>query len=299
MAMNDPRWPRANAWLASESAEPELLVVGVPSSRSSLTPSRADLAPLEVRGQVDRFSTFHGELDVDFSTVAVRDVGNWPVSEIDPVPLIGEVMRLAGDLPTAELTLYIGGDNAITRPLAAAETDDLRKLGLITFDAHHDARSLEYGPSNGNPIRGLIEEHGLPGRNVVQIGIHSFSNSDAYHSYCDDAGITTVTVEQVEKIGMRAAVDVAVSQLATTCDSIYVDVDLDVLDRSFAPACPGARPGGLTVRQLSAGVLRAAAHHSVRAMDFVEVDPTLDVNDMTLDVMAHLLLSAVTGFATR
>jgi arginase family enzyme len=103
----------------------------------------------------------------------------------------------------------------------------------------------------------------------------------------------------VEKIGMRAAVDVAVSQLASICDSIYVDVDVDVLDRSFAPACPGARPGGLTVRQLSAGVLRAAAHHSVRAMDFVEVDPTLDVNDMTLDVMAHLLLSAATGFATR
>jgi len=297
--MNDPQWPRANVWLASESPEPELLVVGVPSSRSSLTPSRADLAPLEVRSRLDRFSTFHGELDVDFSTVAVQDVGNWPVSEIDPVPLIGEVMRLAGDLPAVDLTLYVGGDNAITRPLAAAETDDLRKLGLITFDAHHDARSLEGGPSNGNPIRGLIEEHGLPGRNVVQIGIHSFSNSDAYHSYCEDAGITTVTVEQVEKIGMRAAVDVAVSQLASTCDSIYVDVDVDVLDRSFAPACPGARPGGLTVRQLSAGVLRAAAHHSVRAMDFVEVDPTLDVNEMTLDVMAHLLLSAATGFATR
>lgn len=297
--MNDPQWPRANVWLASESPEPELLVVGVPSSRSSLTPSRADLAPLEVRNRLERFSTFHGELDVDFSTVSVQDVGNWPVSEMDPVPLIGEVMRLAGDLPAVDLTLYVGGDNAITRPLAAAETDDLAKLGLITFDAHHDARSLEDGPSNGNPIRGLIEDHGLPGRNVVQIGIHSFSNSDAYHAYCDDAGITTVTVEQVEKIGMRAAVDVAVSQLASTCDSIYVDVDLDVLDRSFAPACPGARPGGLTVRQLSAGVLRAAAHHSVRAMDFVEVDPTLDVNGMTLDVMAHLLLSAATGFATR
>lgn len=299
MVMNDPNWPQANVWLASESPEPELLVVGVPSSRSSLTPSRADLTPLEMRRRLERFSTFHGEIDVDFSTVAVRDMGNWAVSEIGPVPLIGELMRLAGDLPETDLKLYVGGDNAITRPLAAAETNDLARLGMITFDSHHDVRSLSNGPSNGNPIRGLIEEHGLPGRNIVQIGIHSFSNSAHYRAYCDDAGITTVTVEQVEKIGMRAAVDVAVSQLATTCDSIYVDVDIDALDRVYAPGCPGARPGGLTVRQLSEGVRRCAAHHPVRAIDFVEVDATKDVNHATLDVTAHLILTAAAGFSTR
>lgn len=297
--MNDPNWPQANVWLATDSTEPEVLVVGVPSSRSSLTPSRADLTPLELRHRLERFSTFHGEIDLDFSTVTIRDMGNWAVSEIGPVPLIGELMRLAGDLPASELKLYVGGDNAITRPLAAAETDDLSRLGMITFDSHHDVRSLESGPSNGNPIRGLIEEHGLPGRNIVQIGIHSFSNSEHYRAYCDDAGITTVTVEQVEKIGMRAAVDVAVSQLATTCDSIYVDVDVDVLDQVYAPGCAGARPGGLTVRQLAEGVRRCAAHHPVRAMDFVEVDPTRDVNHATLDVTAHLLLTAAAGFATR
>lgn len=297
--MIDPGWPRADVWLASESTSPELVIVGVPSSRSSLTLSRADLAPLRIRDRLDRFSTFHGELDLDFSTVAVRDMGNWPVSEIDPVPLIGELTRRTTDLGDAGLTLFLGGDNAITRPLAAGQADDLSSLGLITFDAHHDVRALDDGPSNGNPIRGLVEEHGLPARNVVQIGIHSFSNSAPYRAYCDDAGITTVTVEQVERIGMKAAVDVALSQLAVTCDSIYVDVDLDVLDRAFAPACPGARPGGLTVRQLSQGVLRCAAHDSVRTMDLVEVDPSLDVGDTTLDVAAHLLLTAAAGLATR
>lgn len=299
MTTTDRHWPRANVWLASESSSPDLTFVGVPSSRSSLTDSRADLAPLKVRDRLERFSTFHGELEVDFSTVEVRDMGNWPVSEIDPVPLVGELMRLSGDLPETDLTLYVGGDNAITRPLAAAHTDDLTKLGLITFDAHHDVRVLDDGPTNGNPIRGLIEEHGLPGRNIVQIGIHSFANSATYHDFCEDAGITTVTVDQVERIGMRAAVDVALNQLATVCETIYVDVDVDVLDRTFAPACPGARPGGLNVRQLSSGVARCASHPAVAAMDFVEVDPSLDESLMTLDVVAHLVLSASAGFATR
>lgn len=295
----DPNWPRANVWLAGESAQPELVVVGVPSSRASLTTSRADLAPLEVRNRLDRFSTFQGEMAVDFSSVEVLDAGNWPVSELDPVPMIGEMQRLTGTLPEAGLTIFLGGDNAITRPLVAAGHGNLDEVGLITFDAHHDVRTLANGPNNGNPIRGLIEEHGLPGRNVVQIGIHSFANSAAYHSYCDEVGITTVSVDQVEKIGMRAAVDVALSQLGATCHSIYVDVDVDVLDQAFAPACPGARPGGLTTRQLAAAVGRCAAHPHVKAMDFVEVDPTLDRDHLTLDTMAHLVLTAAAGFATR
>jgi formiminoglutamase len=295
----DRNWPKANVWLAGEAQDPELVVVGVPSSRSSLTRSRAELAPLEVRDRLDRFSTFHGELAVDFSSVRVLDVGNWPVSELDPLPMIGEMGRLASALPPAGLTIYLGGDNAITRPLVAAGHDDLHRVGLITFDAHHDVRSLEHGPSNGNPIRGLIEEHGLPGQNIVQIGIHSFANSATYRGFCDDVGITTVTVDQVERIGMRATVDVALSQLSATCHSIYVDVDVDVLDQAFAPACPGARPGGLTVRQLATGVARCAAHPHVSAMDFVEVDPTLDRDRLTLDTMAHLFLTSVSGYASR
>lgn len=299
MMTSDPHWPTAGVWMTGEATQPDILVVGVPSSRSSLTESRADLAPLEVRHRLGRFSTYHSELGVDFGSVAVRDAGNWAVSQIDPVPLVGELIRLAKDLPDAQLKLYLGGDNAITRPLAAAESDDLSKVGLITFDAHHDVRVLNDGPSNGSPIRGLVEEHGLPGGNVVQIGIHSFANSADYRAYCDAAGITTVAVDQVERIGMMAAVDVALSQLSATCDSIYVDVDVDVLDAAFAPACPGARPGGLTVRQLAQGVARCAGHPAVTAMDFVEVDPTADIAHQTLDTLAHLTLTAVAGYASR
>lgn len=297
MTVIDPLWPNAGVWLAGDHPEPDVIVVGVPNSRSSLVASNAALAPLETRDRLNRFSTFHSEMGVDLQPVKVRDVGNWPVSELDPVSLVGQLMRLTKDLPRAPLQIFLGGDNAITRPLLASR-GDLGRVGLIAFDAHHDVRALVNGPSNGNPVRGLIEEHGLPGQNVVQIGIHSFANSHAYRRYCDEAGITTVTVDQIEKIGIKTAVDVALNQLSASCDQIYVDIDIDVLDSAFAPACPGARPGGLTVRQLSLGVARCAAHPGVTAMDFVEVDPAADRDHQTIDVMAHLFLSAVSGFAT-
>jgi hypothetical protein len=34
-------------------------------------------------------------------------------------------------------------------------------------------------------------------------------------------------------------------------------------------------------------------------MDFVEVDASIDVGFQTVDVAAHLLLTAIAGFATR
>ena len=299
MTVIDPQWPRAGVWLAGDDPEPDLIVVGVPNSRSSLVQSEAALAPLEMRERLDLFSTFQGETATDLSVVKVRDLGNWPISEVDPVSLVDELGKWARRLPDVALCVYLGGDNAITRPLVAAQSDEPESIGLITFDAHHDVRTLENGPSNGNPIRGLIEEHGLPGRNIVQIGIHSFANSSSYRAYCDQEGVTTVTVSQVEKIGMGSAVDVALSQLSSLCDRIYVDVDIDVLDSVFAPGCPGARPGGLNIRQLAHGVTRCASHPKVRAIDFVEVDPSADRDHQTIDVMAHLFLSAIAGLAAR
>lgn len=298
MPITDPHWPRADVWLAREDDDPAILVVGVPSSKASLSPSRADLTPLAVRDRFGRFSTFHSEIRTDFGNVPVRDVGNWPVSELEMAAIPDTVADLARGLPDAPLRLFLGGDNAITRPLVAAMSDDLTRVGVITFDAHHDVRALDAGPTNGTPIRGLIEHHGLPADNVVQIGIHSFANSGHYRAYCEARGVHVVTMADVEYAGITPTLAEALDKLSD-CDTIYVDVDLDVLDQSLAPACPGARPGGMTVRQLARGVMICARQPKVRAMDFVEVDASRDVDGLTLDVMAHLVLSAAAGYAAR
>lgn len=295
----DPFWQGADVWLAQDHPDPEVVVVGVPTSKASISPSRADLTPLAVRDRLGRFSTFHGEWGIDFGAVGVADEGNWPVSELDMYEMPAVVEQLSLSLPPVSLTLYLGGDNAITRPLVRALSSERGRVGLITFDAHHDVRTLDLGPTNGSPIRGLIDEDGLPGANVVQIGIHSFANSAEYRAYCDDNGVTVMTVGDVEQRGIGSVVEDALTVLTAKCDAIYVDVDVDVLDRSLAPGCPGARPGGLRVRDLAEGVRRCARHDKVVAMDFVEVDAEADRDGLTLDAMAHLILATVAGFSER
>jgi formimidoylglutamase len=264
-----------------------------------LSPSRADLTPLAVRDRLARFSTFHGEWGIDFGGITVSDEGNWAVSELDMHHMPDAVEQLSRSLPEVPLTIYLGGDNAITRPLVRAVAAERARVGLITFDAHHDVRTLALGPTNGSPIRGLIDEDGLSGANVAQIGIHSFANSAEYRAYCDDQGITVLTVGDIEQRGIGSVVEDALTVLTTKCDAIYVDVDIDVLDQALAPGCPGSRPGGMRVRDLAEGVRRCARHDKVIAMDFVEVDADADRDGLTLDAMAHLVLASVAGFSER
>lgn len=293
--MEDSHWPRASSWLARADRSASLQVVGVPSSRASISGSRADKCPGALRSRLRRFSTFDGETGVDLGDVAVFDHGDWPVADLGAVEMIEEVQRLAEGLDDRGLTLFIGGDNAITRPLVRA-SGPLGETGVITFDAHHDVRTLAGGPSNGTPIRGLIED-GLPGRHVTQLGIHSFANSAAYRRYCDQQGISVVTMADIDRTGIGSAVEDALANISTR--RIHVDVDIDVLDRAFAPACPGSRPGGMTVRQLAAAVRMVVADERVTSVDFVELDPDRDIDGLTLDALATVFLAAVSGFAER
>lgn len=283
--------PGADVWLAGESDSPALVVVGVPYSSSP--GSGMDLAPLDLRSRLSHLTTRYEDPGLDIANVPVLDVGNWPVSKLDDERMRAAVRILASQLPDVPLTIYLGGDAAITPPLVDAESDDPGDVGLITFHARH-----QVDDPNG-PVRLLLEGSGIPGSHVVQFGIHPLADTPDSRRFCDEAGVTSVTAAQIGNIGITAAVDVAIAQMSATCHRIFVNVDFGVLDPTQAPGAPGANPGGLLVRQLAAGVARCAGSPRVTAIDIVGVDPSLDPSRVTIDSAAHVFLSAVAGFAAR
>lgn len=304
-AADDPTWPRASAWLATDSADPQFAVVGVPCSIGSLSPSEAWRTPAAVRQALARLSPWDPDAPADLAGLRVEDLGDWPVADLPLQEAMAAIRGRAELLPhhTAEgwtrVHAFLGGDNAITRPLVTGLLGpDLERVGLLTLDAHHDVRPLTDGPRNGSPVRGLLAD-GLPGRNVVQLGIGSFANSAAHAAWCADHGISALTAEQVRYIGATKAVAQALDVLAGHCEAIYVDLDVDVLDVAFAPACPGARPGGLTPGELLAAARLAGAHPTVVAVDMVEVDAAADHDGRTVMATAMALLAFAAGVAVR
>ena len=285
--------------MARNDADPALVVVGVPTSVASLSPSKAYQTPNRLRTVLRRFSTFHSDRAIDLRRLPVSDLGDWQVSSFGLEQYQGAIEVAARRLAKRPIHAFLGGDNGITRPLVKGLAGgQLGRVGVLAFDAHHDVRSLEQGPTNGTPIRGLIED-GLPGEQVIQVGIHSFANSLECRTFCDEHRIRIVTMETVESQGLAPVVGAALEALGNQCEWIYVNFDLGVLDRAFAPACPGAQPGGMSPRQLATAARICGQHPQVRAVDFVEADASADVNDLTLMNMAAAFLSFAAGIADR
>lgn len=298
---DDPRWPRASAWLAGEHAphpQRRLAVLGVPLHRGSLSPTRADLAPGAVREALARFSTWGGGKTPDLRVVAAADLGDLPLADAMPEEALEPVVEAMGRaLDAHQAVVLLGGDNSITRPGVRGLGVPPGRVGLLTLDAHLDLRDVGAGLHNGNPIRALLEE-GLPGANVAQVGIQPFANSPEYAEVAEEAGITVVTADEVRARGVHEVVRETLGELERA-DAIYVDLDVDVLDRAYAPACPGARPGGLSPADLRVAARVAGAHPKVRALDLCEVDPTRDVADVTVLAAASFLLAFAAGLAAR
>ena len=78
-----------------------------------------------------------------------------------------------------------------------------------------------------------------------------------------------------------------------------MDLDLDVLDRAYAPATPGSRPGGLTPHHIRKAARVCGTHPKVRILDLVEMDPTRDIADATALAAAACLLEFASGVLGR
>ncbi|MBX3099259.1 MAG: arginase family protein [Salinibacterium sp.] len=267
MLSHDPRWPRAGDWPAP-AGHADVALVGIPTSATSLSPTQAHLTPAAVREALRRYS-FE-------SSLRIVDAGDlMDVSALD-----------------AALVIALGGDNSATVPVATGRG----ARGLVTLDAHHDLRD---GVSNGSPVRQLIEA-GLDGSRVVQVGIEPFANSREYAQRAADLGITVITRDDLRRRPIADAMVEALELASAGGGPVHVDLDVDVCDRSVAPACPASVPGGISAIELRDAARTAGAHPAVTSVDFVEVDASADAADgRTVRLVAMCVLEVMKGYTKR
>jgi formiminoglutamase len=252
----DPNWPRASDWLVASTAAhherltrhgdphavptPDLVLLGVPAHRTSISLTGAHATPAAVRAALARYSTWDASTGTELADLSIVDLGDID----DPDGPDGEratrtAVRQFPEVPV----LALGGDNSITHALAHGEWAD----GLVTVDAHHDLRD---GRSNGSPVRRLIEA-GLDGRRIVQVGISDFANSAHYAARARELGITVIPRSALDRRPIADAMAEALDIAGAGEDArVHVDLDVDVCDRAVAPACPASLPGGISAAQL-------------------------------------------------
>jgi formiminoglutamase len=297
----------AREWLSSSTgARADIAVVGAPIARASISPSRAWSTPPAFREALARFSTFDLDHGVDLTSLACVDLGDVESDEHEDDASaahsrIEEAVKRAR--ARAGIVMVIGGDNSLTRPalssLADGELGD--GWGLLTLDAHHDVRDPRQhgGSRNGTPVRELIDA-GLPGARVAQIGLHGFANAWEHSQWAEAAGIHVRRATEVRAGGIARVVDSALTALDRAgARRLFVDIDLDVLDRAFAPACPASMPGGLAPWHLQEAAFLLGRDPRVEGVDLVEVDAEADLCGITVRNMASVFLAFSAGCAER
>jgi formiminoglutamase len=291
----DGLWQRANTLFKPNLKQADIALLGFPVHKSSLTPNSCHLAPKAIRGALARYSTYSASTNVDLRELKITDLGDVTGADSNNGKKV-IAKKVNGLLDQYGLLIALGGDNSITYTVASGLFGDLSRVGLITLDAHHDLRD---GNSNGSLVWRLIQA-GLPGKNIVQIGISDFANSKEYSNRAKEAGIFVITRAQLRDKSIANAMKQAFAHLGRNVDHIYVDLDVDVCDRSVAPACPAATPGGISADELRQAAFLAGGNYKVRAVDITEVDPKQDSKDeRTVRLAALLVLEIAAGYKIR
>jgi agmatinase len=184
------------------------------------------------------------------------------------------------------LMVAVGGDHSISYPLGLG----MRPAGefnVVHVDAHADFLDDLDGArlTGASQLRRLAE---LPFVKVVTaLGLRNVDRAEL-DGLREHGGSWATSLELLDR-GPTEVVREAVPE----SDSIYVSIDLDVLDSSIAPGHSLPEPGGIDYRSLRELLSAVARRGRVIGFDVVELNPARDPSGTTARVAAwtitHLL----------
>jgi arginase len=228
---------------------------------------------------------------------------------------IAHVCELLYDSSLASLNagampIVLGGDHSLAAGSAGASaawamnTKSL-PIGLLWIDAHGDmntpAISLS-GNVHGMPLAALLGPEPselarigaspkLQPAQTVLIGIRNLDEREKVA--VRDSRVHVFTMKDIDRQGIASVVEQAVSLAGQSTAGIHVSFDMDVCDPDIAPGVGTPVKGGLDYREAHMMMEIVADSGLLTALDLVEINPTLDVRNMTAQLGTELVLSAL------
>jgi len=213
-------------------------------------------------------------------------------------------IRLEGRTP-----LVLGGDHSIAVGTVSGVSECFRrsgkKIGLIWFDAHADFNTPDISPSgnvHGMPMAaimgyGPVELTQIFGfspkilpEHAVQIGIREVDPQE--RELVKKSGIRVFTMKEIDRRGIGAVMDEAVSIVSRNTDGFAVTLDADFLDPYESPGVATPVRGGADYREAHLAMEMIADTKKMVSFEITEINPILDVQNKTAHFGMELILSA-------
>jgi len=214
-------------------------------------------------------------------------------------------------LDEGAMPIVLGGDHSLAAGSVAAAAEWARRtrnlpIGLIWVDAHGDmntpATSLS-GNVHGMPLAALLGPEPselskigtfspkvLPAHTVL-VGIRNLDEREKVA--VRDSQVHVFTMKDIDRQGIASIVEQAVNLAGDGTAGIHVSFDMDVCDPLIAPGVGTPVKGGLDYREAHMVMEIVADSALLTSLDLVEVNPTLDVRNMTAQLGSELAWSAL------
>jgi guanidinobutyrase / D-arginase len=277
-------------------------IVGVPFDGGTSYRPGARFGPAAVRQASRLLRPYNPTSDaLPFELAQVVDVGDIACTPFSTEEAVTQIEAAAAALvreDSGRRLVAVGGDHTIALPLLRATAARHGPLALVHFDAHLDTWDTYFGQrfTHGTPFRRAWEEGLLRRDQSVHVGLRGplYAGTDL----TDDAGMgfAQVTTDDVARRGVDDVVDAVLARVRDA--SVYVSVDIDVLDPAHAPGTGTPEAGGLTSRELLS-LLRGLQAAVVVGADVVEVSPAYDQSEITAVAASHVLYELVTLMAQQ
>ena len=264
--------------------EADIAIVGVPEVRNAWKNPSCSLAPDEIRRQFYQLYAWRKD-------VRIIDLGNLRLGQNveDTYHAVSEVVAFL--VENNVIPLILGGSNDLAFANYRAYEMMERVANVVSIDSCFDLGNENQPIRSDAYVNKMVLQQPNFLLNYANIGFQSYMNSPESVNMMESlyfetyrVGLLRRSLEEVEPIVRNADM---------------VSLDISAVRRPDAPGCPHNSSNGFYGEEICQIAKFVGLSDKLSSFGIYEYDPTLDFNNQTSQLIAHILWYFVEGFLFR
>ena len=264
----------------SDYEESEFVIVGVPFDKTSSFRAGTSDGPECIRKSSYCFEPYMMEYDVCLSDLNIHDMGDFDLEDIDSPEEMGSIVKenIEKSIEDKKNLITIGGEHSTTPYIVESYKEKYSNLNVMIIDAHLDYRDSYEGMkrSHATCSRRVSEIVGLD--NFTIIGVRSISVEESKENKLPEHYTSYKILEKEEILD---------NIIEETDGPLYLSIDMDGFDSSYAPGVGNPEPFGLS--SVHVKKLISNLSEKIVGFDIMETNPKYDYSDITSNLAARLI----------
>ena len=255
------------------------VLFAAPLDATTSNRSGTRFGPDAIRRESTFLDTYSARTGLDWDDLELCDIGDVDSTTVESCLLgVEETIKENRGFP-----VMLGGEHTITLGAIRALKPEL----VVVFDAHLDLRDELFDERlcHATYLRRAIEETGC---NALILGVRALSGEEV--EYAESSEHVSFVSSQ-KCIREPDSVLEHIRRAVADTKSVYLSIDLDVLDPAYAPAVGNPHPEGVSVTCLM-NMIDEVTRGKVVGLDLNEVYPNYDQGN-TATTAAYVVMESL------